>query len=260
MSAPAAPAAPAAIDVDARVPLTRLVQVEMRKMLDTRSGLWLLIVIVVLTTLIVGAVALLGSDDGAEGAPMGLLLFAAGTPQGLLLPVLGVLLVTSEWGQRAAMTTFVLVPRRERVVVAKILAALLIGLAVLAITFAVAALAALLSGADVTDIEPRVFGHVTLLQVLGIVQGLAFGLVLLNSAAAIVAFYLVPIVFSVLVNVVSDLRDAAPWIDLGTAQSPLSEAGALSGSEWAHLLSASAIWIVLPLALGTWRMLTAEVK
>lgn len=242
--------------VDTPIPMTRLVVVEMRKMLDTRAGLWLLIVIVALTTLVVGAVAVLGDEE----ASLDVLLLVAATPQGLLLPVLGVLLVTSEWGQRAAMTTFVLVPRRERVVAAKVVAAILIGLAVLAVTFLVAAVAALVSGAELGDSEPRIFGHVILLQVMGILQGLAFGLVLLNSAAAIVSFYLVPIVFSVLVNVSDSLREAAPWIDLGTAQGPLSESGALTGTEWTQLLSAAAIWILLPLALGSWRMVTAEVK
>ncbi len=256
-SMPAGSATETLPEVDAPVPLSRLVLVEMRKMLDTRAGLWLLLIIVVLTALLIGAVAFFGPD---EGTTMGVLLLATSTPQGLLLPVLGVLLVTSEWGQRAAMTTFVLVPRRERIIVAKILAALAIGVAVLAVTIAVSAIATLASGAEIGDVEPRVFGHVTLLQVLGIVQGLAFGLLLLNSAAAIVSYYLVPIVFSVLVNVVASLQDAAPWVDLGTAQGPLTGSGALSGTDWMQLLSAGTLWIGLPMALGTWRMLNAEVK
>lgn len=244
-------------DVDARVPLPRLVLVEMRKMLDTRSGFWLLAIIVVLTAVATVLTAVFGPDEGTE---MEVLLLAASAPQGLLLPVLGVLLVTSEWGQRAAMTTFTLVPRRERVVVAKILAALGIGLAVLVVTFAIAALATALSGADVGDVESETLGHFTLLQVLGILQGLAFGLLLLNSAAAIVSYFLLPVVSTIVFSVVEPLSDLRDWVDLGFAQSPLSEPGSLTGDEWAHVASTSAIWIVLPMALGTWRMLTAEVK
>ena len=40
------------LTADSPVPLTRLVKVEMRKMLDTRAGLWLMIAIVALTAVI----------------------------------------------------------------------------------------------------------------------------------------------------------------------------------------------------------------
>ena len=244
-------------DVDIPVPLPRLVQVEMRKMLDTRAGFWLLALIVLITTVATVLAAIFGSD---EGTPMELLILAAGGPQGFLLPVLGVLLVTSEWGQRAAMTTFVLVPRRERVIVAKILAALGIGLAVLVVTFAVAALATTLSGASVADAPSEMYGHFTLLQVLGVMQGLAFGFLFLNSAAAIVTYFLLPIVSTIVFSVVEPLEGIRDWVDIGYAQAPLSERGSLTGDEWAHLVTSSLIWIVLPLVLGAWRMLTAEVK
>lgn len=241
-------------DADAPVPLTRLVRVETRKMLDTRAGIWLLAVIVLLTVLVVGAVAWFAD----EGTSVAALILAAGAPQGLLLPVLGILLVTSEWSQRSAMSTFVLVPRRERVVVAKVLAALLVGLAVLALTIALAILAALAAGADL-DVGSRLYAHYAVLQVLNLLQGLALGALLLNSAGAIVGYYLLPILSGVLFGVVRPLADLAPWLDPSSAQSPLSADAALTGEQWAQLASASALWIALPLALGTWRMLVAEV-
>jgi ABC-2 type transport system permease protein len=244
-------------DVDVPVPLLRLVLVEMRKMVDTRAGFWLLAIIVLLTAAATVLTAVFGPEDGT---PMEILLLAAGGPQGLLLPVLGVLLVTSEWGQRAAMTTFVLVPRRERVVVAKILAALLIGLGVLVVTFAVAALATTLSGASVADAPGEMLGHFTLLQVLGVMQGIAFGFLFLNSAAAIVSYFLLPVVSSIVFAVAEPLQGVREWVDVGAGQAPLSEAGALTATEWAHLASTSVIWILLPLVLGAWRVLTAEVK
>jgi ABC-2 type transport system permease protein len=244
-------------DVDTPVPLPRLVLVEMRKMLDTRAGFWLLVVIVLLTVVATVLTAVFGPEGGSSVEN---LLFAAAGPQGLLLPVLGVLLVTSEWGQRAAMTTFTLVPRRERVVVAKVLAALGIGLGVLAITFAVAALAAATSGASPGDLPARVPAHFTLVQVLGVMQGLAFGLLLLNSAAAIVSFFLLPVISSIVFSVVEPLQGVREWVDLGFAQTPLSESSALTGDEWAHVATTSLIWIVLPMVLGAWRMLVSEVK
>ena len=47
-------------------------------------------------------------------------------PDGILLPVLGVMSVTSEWSQRTAMVTFALEPSRGRVIAAKYVSALVI--------------------------------------------------------------------------------------------------------------------------------------
>jgi ABC-2 type transport system permease protein len=256
-------------DRDARVPTVRLVQVEMRKMLDTRAGFWLLVVIAVLTVAAIGLFATFAPD---QDRTFDSFLGGAATPQGFLLPVLGVLLITSEWGQRAALTTFTLVPHRSRVVVAKVLAALVIGTAAVLVAVVVAALmTALRGGTDPWDSElgASVLDATwmfALLQALGILQGLAFGMLFLNSAAAIVVFFVVPIVSSVVFNLVEQLRDAAPWVDLGSAQAewggggPVGQPGTPSGEAWAQLATASLIWIVLPLAVGAWRILRSEVK
>ena len=135
MTAAALEPTAATLDVSGtpRIPLTRLVLVELRKLADTRSGKWLLIAIGVITLLIVTAVFLTAKpSDRTFLNFMG----ATATPQGFLLPVLGILLVTSEWNQRTALVTFTLMPLRGKVVVAKVIAALLAGLA--AIVLAVA--------------------------------------------------------------------------------------------------------------------------
>lgn len=243
-----------------QVPMTRLVKVEVRKMLDTRAGQWLLGVIAFVTfaaTLIFGLAA--SDSDKTFGNFAGF----AGTPQGFLLPVMAILLITQEWGQRTAMVTFTLEPHRSRVLVAKVLAALAIGAAayVLLVGFAVLATAVFGGSGGFDDFAVADLGAFALLQVLGILQGLAFGLLMLNSAAAIVSFFLIPTVFSIIANVWSALRDAAPWIDFGTAQSPLFDgAGSLTGQEWAQLAVTSVIWVVVPVAAGAWRMLRAELK
>lgn len=250
-------------DRDAAVPTTRLVGVEMRKMVDTRAGFWLIVVIALLTVAAIVLFAIFAPDDARTFESF---LGIAATPQGFLLPVLGVLLVTSEWGQRAALTTFTLTPRRERVVVAKVVAALLIGLAAILIAVLVGALlTGVRGGTDAWVGAGQSTGNFTLLQVLGILQGLAFGMLFLNSAAAIVTFFVIPIVSSLVFNLVSQLQSVAPWVDLGTAQTPFTP-GAAAGSagptaeEWAQLATASAIWILLPLVIGAWRILRSEVK
>ena len=81
-------------------------------MADTRAGFWLLVV----DRPAHGAVAVIAGlvlDDDDQN----LLNILAVTvqPASILMPVVGILLVTSEWSQRTAMITFALVPGRLRV-------------------------------------------------------------------------------------------------------------------------------------------------
>jgi ABC-2 type transport system permease protein len=245
------------------VPLGRLVQVELRKMVDTRAGMWLFAAIGVVT---VAAVTLFLFFAEPQDLTFANFAGVALTPQGFLLPILGILLITSEWGQRTALVTFTLEPNRARVVVAKVLAALIVSLIAVAVLLGVAALGNVLGSAIQDGDGSWTFGgqglsYVLILQIGSIIQGLAFGMILMNSAAAIVTYFVLPLVFGIVFGLVTALEDVAPWVDIGTAQTPLFEFDeALSGSEWAHLGVASLIWIALPLVAGVIRLLRAEVK
>jgi ABC-2 type transport system permease protein len=242
-----------------RVPFSRLTGVELRKMADTRAGMWLLIAIGLVTAAIVTIFYFAAPDD--QRTFLGFM-GATATPQGFLLPVLGILLVTSEWGQRTTLTTFVLEPSRVRVIAAKVVAALLLGLAAIVVAIGIAALATVLAGEPGAwdNIGADDFGKFGILQVSGILQGLAFGLIFLNSAAAIVTYFVLPIAFSIVATLWGALQDAAPWIDLGTSQQPLFSGVDLTGEQWAQLATSSAIWILLPFLLGLVRVIRAEVK
>jgi hypothetical protein len=228
-------------------------------MADTRAGMWLLIAIGLVTAAIVTIFFFAAPDE--ERTFLGFM-GATATPQGFLLPVLGILLVTSEWGQRTTLTTFVLEPSRTRVIAAKVVAALLLGLAAIIVAIGIAALATVLAGeAGAWDnIGADDFGKFGILQVSGILQGLAFGLIFLNSAAAIVTYFVLPIAFSIVATLWGALQDAAPWIDLGTSQQPLFGGVDVTGEQWAQLATSSAIWILLPFVLGLVRVIRAEVK
>ena len=261
ITAPHGAVAPGTLDVSttARVPLARLVKVEMRKMVDTRAGLWLIIAIVLITAAITVIFFFAANDDDRTFSNyMGIM----ATPQGFLLPVLGILLITQEWTQRTGMVTFTLEPNRGKVIAAKVLAALVYGLLAVVLAIALAALGTAVSGApgawDNFGLDD--IGKFGLLQASGVLQGLAFGLLFLNSAAAIVTYFVVPIAFSVLTSIWTALADIQPWIDLGTSQTPLFEPGNVTGEEWAQLATGTLIWVVLPFVLGLVRVLRAEVK
>jgi ABC-2 type transport system permease protein len=242
-----------------RIPMSRLTRVELRKLVDTRASRWLLITIGVITALIIVVFFLNAkTSDRTFSNFMG----ATATPQGFLLPVLGILLVTQEWTQRTALVSFTLMPVRSRVLIAKVFAALIAGLAAIVLAIGIAALATVLGGADNAwhNIGADDIGKFAILQASGVLQGLAFGLLFLNSAAAIVTYFVLPTAFSILSSLWSPLKKAAPWVDLGTSQQPLFNAVNMTSTQWLHLASGTAIWVVLPFVLGMIRVLRAEVK
>jgi hypothetical protein len=241
------------------VPLSRLISVELRKMVDTRAGMWLMIIAVALSAIIVLITGLAGHEsDRTFGGFMG----ATGFPQSYLLPILGTLLVTQEWGQRTAMVTFTLEPLRRRILVAKVVSAVLIGFAAIAVAIAAAALATLAFGASHPwgDVGGFDYAKFALFETIRILMGLTFGLLFLNSAGAIVTSFVLPIGFSIIASTWTLLQDKAPWIDLFTAMGPLLDDGNPTAKEWAQLGVTGFIWVLVPFAIGTWRMLRAELK
>ncbi|MEZ5160513.1 MAG: hypothetical protein R2709_07020 [Marmoricola sp.] len=94
------------------IPFARLVKVEFRKMINTRAGLWLLIVTAGLTSVAMLITSIVSITQDVEFS-FDLYLRTCAYTSGILLPVLGIILVTQEWGQRTGMVTFTLEPRRH---------------------------------------------------------------------------------------------------------------------------------------------------
>jgi ABC-2 type transport system permease protein len=240
--------------------LVRLTRVELRKSCDTRAGRWLLAVIALAVGAVVALVLLLGEGPTSLSHHLAM----AQLPIAVLLPVLGILLVTSEWSQRTAMTTFTLVPRRSRVLTAKVLAASALALLGVAATGVVAVGAVLLTplvgdaGPDWTVSAAQV-GQVALFQVVSVLSGVAFGMALLSSPLAIVTYLVLPLVFTIVVSTVGALRWVADWLDLSTATAPMFD-GALDAQGWLQLATATALWLALPMAVGWLRIQRAEIS
>ena len=241
------------------IPFSRLVRAELRKLTDTRASRLLLVAMTAATPVIIAVMLIVASPRDLNYTR---LVDFTQTPQKFLLPALAILVVTSEWSQRTGLVTFTLVPRRGRVLRAKAAATLTLGLALIAIAFAVAAVGNLLSGLRHGDgswaFGAPGFGDMILVQVLTLLEGLAFGMLLRVSAAAIAAYYVVPTVWSALFSA-PGLKGIAPWFDLNQAQGPLYTHD-ITGTGWLQLLSAAAIWIGVPLAAGIVRALRGEVK
>ncbi|AGZ42658.1 ABC transporter permease [Actinoplanes friuliensis] len=242
------------------IPLWRLTQVELRKLADTRAGLWLLIVIALAaaaTAAILLAAAPAEEQNYEELLSFGLL------PASILLPVLGILSMTSEWSQRTALTTFTLVPARGKIIAAKLIAAVLIAIATTAaaaILSAAGNLVAIGTGGDGSwHLEGALVGQLLVNQIVFVLMGSAFGALLMNSPLAIVLYFAIPTLWSVLGEMIKGLRTAAGWVDINMTSVPLSEPG-MTGNEWLRFGVAALIWVALPLALGTVRVLRREVS
>ena len=119
------------------IPFRTVVGVELRKAFDTRSGFWLMV-----------AIAAAGrARDGRRSSPSrpssdltyDSFAGAIGVPMTILLPVVAILAVTGEWSQRAGLTTFTLVPHRGRVIRAKFVVTIAIGIASMALALSVSA-------------------------------------------------------------------------------------------------------------------------
>jgi ABC-2 type transport system permease protein len=250
-----------------RIPLARLVQVELRKMFDTRSGYWLMASIVITSLLATGAVILFAPDDELTYSTFGT---AIGFPMAVILPMIAILSVTSEWSQRSGLTTFTLVPHRSRVIWAKAIAAVGIGVVSMLLALAIGA-AGNVAGTAITG-TPQIWDItvvdallIVLGNVLGLLIGFMLGLVIRNSPGAIVAYFLysflLPTIFLVLATNQEWFRDLQPWVDVTYAQAPMFEAaGNLTGEQWANVAVTGLVWLVIPMLVGLRLVTKSEVK
>ncbi|TDE37600.1 ABC transporter permease [Nonomuraea mesophila] len=240
-----------------RAPFRRLLSVETRKLFDTRSGKIMTVALAVLTVAVMAARGLVADPR------LHTMVVTAGIGYGTLLPVIGILTVTGEWSHRTALTTFVLEPRRLRVLAAKCLPPLLTTLAasVFAMVVAVPVTAAVAAAQGVPAdwaVSPGALLGWTAGNVLVVAMGLSLGMLLMNAPAAIVICLAAPMVWSLVARLGSAGESLAGWLHLGTTAAPLMSGG-MTGGDVLRLAVSAIFWIVLPMALGAVRALRKEV-
>jgi ABC-2 type transport system permease protein len=245
-----------AVDTTTRRPSpARLVEVELRKATDTRAGFWmfvvqaLLILGVAVSTLLSGETGDRTLDSTYGGVHYAII---------ALLPVFGVLAVTSEWSQRTTLSTFCLVPERGRVIRAKFLAVAVLAVAAVAVSLLVSyAVFGIGTAADLTsgdwDLAPVVVAQSTLFQLVNMLFGAALGLLLLNSPAAIVLVLALPNLMILIPE------KAGHWVNLQFALEPLLSPG-VTGIQWTQILTVTLLSVVLPTLAGLARLARHEIK
>jgi hypothetical protein len=249
----------------APIPFRTVLGVELRKMLDTRSGFWLLVGTAASGVLATAAVIAFSSKSHLSYNSFA---GAIGVPMTILLPVLAILSVTSEWSQRAGLTTFTLVPHRGRVIRAKLAVTLAVGVASMALALTIGAVgnivgSALLGIPTTWDLPPSTIAYIIGADLLGMLVGFMLGVVTRNSAGAIVTYFVywfvVPTLTSILAVNQHWFEKAQPWVDFSYNQSRMYNGG-FTTTDWTQLAVTGAVWLAIPMAFGVWRVMRAEVK
>jgi ABC-2 type transport system permease protein len=250
-----------------RIPLSRVTAVELRKMFDTRSGFWLMASIAIAAVLATAAVIAFAPDEELTYSTFGT---AIGFPMAVILPMIAILSVTSEWSQRSGLTTFTLVPHRGRVIGAKAIASIVVAVASMLLALAIGGLGNMVGTAitgtpQVWDVSLVDAAYIMLGNVLGLLSGFTLGLLIRGSAGAIVAYFVYSLVLPSIAELLAAnqrwFADLRPWVDVNYAQGALfSFDGSLTGSQWAQLAVTGVVWLLVPMAIGLRLVLRSEVK
>ena len=267
VDAPSTPTASRRTDrpVPRPIPMSRLVAVEARKSFDTRSGLWLLASIAILAVIATAATIAFAPADQLDYEAFAT---AIGFPMAVVLPVIAVLSVASEWSQRTGLTSFTLVPHRSRVITAKLAVTLAVGVVSMLVAAAIGALGNVVGtairGTDtVWNVSATELAYIVLGNVLGMLVGFMLGVLVRNSAGAIVGYFVYGFVLPPLSMLLAANQQwfakAQPWVDFNYAQGNLFN-GTMSGEQWSQLAVTGVFWLLVPLAVGLRLVLRSEVK
>lgn len=241
------------------VRFSALLRLEARKLVDTRAALWLLLGTLALSL----TVTITGVSIPFPGRPP--LTFGGIAADGvqaaqLLLPLTALLLATSEWTQHGALVTFALEPRRLRVVAAKFVVATALALAASAVLVALAAVVAAgtaLAGQPLSWAFDATLAWAVFSTVLVTWQGLGLGLLLMNTAAAIGVYFLLPAFINGAALISPAVAEVLSWLNLTTAFGSLMPGG-VGEVSWPKVVVSFGFWVVLPLVAGAWRTLHRE--
>jgi ABC-2 type transport system permease protein len=214
-----------------------LVRAEWTKLFTTRVWLGLLLGscamvggFAALFTALAGADTEDGPGIPAVGNPeFEELALSVGTQARILLLILGIIGMTQEYRHRTATPTFLVTPRRNRVVTAKLLAYSLIAvpfaLVILAVNVVVVVVYAGARGSapSLTGANLGTLGRTFLVLVVFAVIGVGVGALLRNQVGAIVGSLVYLFVVEGIVSAVTAIRGIYAWLPGGAVQAMTSD-------------------------------------
>lgn len=234
-----------------------LVVVELRKVVFTRTSQIVLLCTVALGLLVSAGLMVVGGRETGRidlSGPMVSLSLAVA----IGAPLIGALIMTSDWQSREVMTLFLCEPRRKRVFAGKVAATVVLATsavaAVIFLSVILALAAALALGLPIVysnalpEIIPLLVGCLV-----GAISGAAIASAIMSTPLAIVAV----ITQTVLID---PLLSFGP-LSWGAYVAPSSLSEYLDGdARPGPAIGAFAIWVLLPLAIGLWRTCRREIQ
>jgi ABC-2 type transport system permease protein len=243
--------------------MTRLVAAEFRKLLTTQVWFWMLVGTVVVAALL--AVAQVAPSDGIRSEQDFPDLFAAfaSTPAYVLLFVLGVLGVTTEFRYQTITPTLLQTPSRWAVVTSKMITYAIVGVLYALVALVVEAVVGLpwLSAKNVDvhlhngQVWHAIWGTFVVITLFGII-GLGIGALLKNQVVAVVVGILFLVVLENVLLAIPVVKHAWPYMPNGGVQAILRTSGDSDTANGVHLLSAGGgvivllLWAFVPAIIG----------
>lgn len=252
---------PRALGIDATpsapggIAFSRLVRVEWLKATDTRAARWLLGLVALSTVgMMLVPVIVPTSFDQTYAS----YLEVASIGQVIFLPIVAMLMLTGEWSQRSIISTFTQEPRRIRVINAKLVVAMMLGVGAAVLGGVVTAAGLGLASATGRPLEANlsvgVIAGYLLYLLLNVLGAVAFGALLQSSATAIAAYFTINPAVALLATVSTPVKH---WIDTATIWNWVLH------NDWGgHALQITVsvvIWVVAPLAAGVVRTTRRDV-
>lgn len=237
-----------------RSPLGILVVAEVRKVVTTRSSRAVLIGMATLGGVFAGLAAALPPGETVAVGPA---LVALGLVFALAIPLVGILVMTSDWQSRDIAALFLAHPRRGVVFWAKASAAVLasVGLLITApvVAVVIAGVAAISTGRTL-DWGAAASGLALISTVtgVGVALGIALGAAIQHATAAIVLSFLQTLILEPALSAIP--VDAVRHVRPGAISDFLLGEGGLGAA-----LGGAFVWVVLPLVIGYVRHMRREV-
>lgn len=247
------------------VGFSRILQVELRKLFATNANRALMAAIFAVGVL--GAVLSYSMfsifQEMGESWYMHVIMINA-VPIILLQPLV-ILMVTTEWSTRSAMTTFTLEPRRHLVIAAKAIVTVLAGIVVWALSLGLGAgtyaVGTAMGGTEaVWSVSATTLLGDLGAQLLMTLSSFALALLIHNAPATIVLVLALPTVIGMSVLLPEWAQQIVAWINLSENLNitMMNLTGAATGQHWAQLAVSVAVWVIVPGAVGIWRTLRRE--
>jgi ABC-2 type transport system permease protein len=229
--------------------MTRLLRAEWRKLTTTRIWWTMLLGAIAFST--INVVAQIATNGSARSQQLPLsnpatqrAIFSAGSSGYLFTLIVGVIVVASEFRHFTSRPTFLVEPRRERVIASKLGVMAFVGFLYALACIAVSSMVALIwLGAKGIDIQwsagslPLVLiGDVGVVAIYSVV-GVGVGVLVRNQVAAIVGALMFTLFIEPIAAVVPGVKDAFRFFPTGAARAITGAGGASTSTDQAPLLS-----------------------